>query len=610
MDINSSRPIIIFDFFAITYESVVKKSSQNSDQYKLLTEERIKTYVVDFLKSNHIPLAEDCRTLSKEEIDSLTEDSFKDLYYKTFGEGDSSDFKQALIDELNKLLDIINNYDNNKQINEDGFESLIKRIVLRLLYDIYRKIAEVIDNYDLTKSYIYGIKMLNTLRVPANFEEYSGLYQQFHILGLIEKSIEKINIPEFIPKMDINKYLIKFPSIYDLNQEIQEVISQSFPIPEAEKKLLEIKSKYFVYDIAAAFANPMHISEIVNLICPSETYKENFKTLITEYQKDISTKKRIFEDFFEEKIEDLRAKKLNFGENILPILSFIINSLDEKKKDEDVIKQIGLVFSIMYKKVVQDYRIETESKMDQLEELKKYKENFCNPTLYNEFKKQYHELSTQKIDYNKVFFENHYEKKPLNYLFIIYLAYKLDDLNFIQKVLKSYFENRLLRNYARDLIYRKLEDYKNTTSIKNIDKLKNIYREYFTAISNDKERVEYKKEVLKYLVNVITQKKQPPYDQFYSEMADVFLAEINKILDVTLINRKATGKVLKSNEEKNLQVILYLINENLYNKLVGKLDENDTAKEQISRKIDLRFTNEYKRLEERYSKYSKKLSML
>lgn len=596
--------IPVLDFYSFILENAINNSDIKSE--KVLTKERIKAYISSFLKTNQISSTVDCRTIESGQLNSLTDESLETLFTQCLDEGDFGNLKKSFVSDAISTLEILKQFVKGKQI-EPISDKLEIAIVLRLFYEVYRRVVTLVRNSDNLKSYLSGLKALDSLQFPFTTDDFNVLSAQYHILISIEKGVERLNLYEYLDVEDIQKYYIHFPVSSQISKEIDKMTELSPALPELEEKIKKLKSNYHSFEVIAVFINPTFIQDILSMICPTDTFKEGIKKIIVDWQNEISHQKKLFEEFFSKKLEEIKAKKIDFSENILNIVNNIIPMIDEKKSEQEMIKQMSHVFIQSYQQTINNYRLETDLKMEQLKEIIEKKKEYCSTDKINYIKNQFNELNNTKIDFEKLFFENHFQKNPINYLFLIFLSYKQNNINFLQKILKSPYENELLRNYARDLLYQKLEDNRDKMNPDKADKTKSVYRDYFTLLTHEKENLKYKKEVLKYLIQIITQDKMAPYESFYSEMIDVFLGEIHKILDTNLFSKKINEKTLKPIEEDNLNLSIFFIKENLFSKMIDRLEEQGPSKEALKRKIDLRFRNEYNNIEEKYHKMENKL---
>ncbi|MDH4129416.1 MAG: hypothetical protein OEV44_11705 [Spirochaetota bacterium] len=599
---NISRSISAFDFFSYLLEGAARSRISDSDSDKLLTEERIQAYISAFLDSNDISLTEDCNNFDSERLEALTNESFDELFKKCFGDGTSEGFRTSFLEEAKNLIEALNEFDKGKKI-ESKSDKLEISILLRMFIETYRRVVMAIGNAETAKSYLSRIKMVNALNFPSNADDFNALSTQHRVLTTIEKSIERLKIPEYSSGNDIQKYCVQFPFLNNVSEDINKIADLALPYPETEIKVKELSNQYRTFDTVGVFTNIAFIKDLTNAICPNDRFKEGIKNILVDWQNEGNSKKKAYDEFLAKKLDDIRAKKLNHNEHVIGIIGHIIIMIEDNKKIDEIISVISKIFIRVYKNIANDYYIETDKKIKQLNEISENKKDFCSEEKIKKLKQQFIDLADSNLDLDKLFFENHFQINPINYLFLIYIGYKRNEINFLQKILKSHYENFILRNYTRDLIYKKMEDNKNVVNPDKADKTKSVFREYFLVLTNDKEKLTYKKDVLKYLINAITQNQPPPYETFFSDMTDIFLSVIHKILDISIFKKKSGDKQLTSIENDNYELSTYFIDENMFSIMLDRLEESGPLKEPIKRKIELRFKNEYKNIEEKYHKY-------
>ncbi len=604
-----SRPIAVFDFFELVLEQAVTIVLSGKDSIKPLTEQRITTYLTQFLQTNNISLQEECRAVENM-LDSLLDESFDQLANNVFDKDELFSievFKNHFISEAKSILAQLKEFDTDKPIehNKDNFKAYL---MLRLFHEIYRTMVVMVNGADSLRLYLSKIRFLNALNIPTTIEEYSDLYNRHHVLVAVEKGIARLGLNEAVDLDDVSKYYVHFPITSHIYSEIKQLADTGLPLSGIEKEIKKILGKYRSFEVIEIFTHTAYIMDLISLISKNDFYRNGFKEILQEWQKLISVKKKMLNEFIAETLAELKAKNMGMSESIFNITTFMVSMIADNMDEKEISASIGRIFVSMYDNLVKDYHIETNEKMRQLREVLETKDQYCSIEKIQDIKKQYSELANKKIDIQKLFSENFFQISPINYIFLVYLAFKKNDIAFFQNLLiKSPNENRLLRNYAKDMIYKRIEINSTTTNPDKEEKVKSIYRDYFSVISNDKEKLDYRKETLLTLIYLVSQTQPSPYKTFYSEMTDVLLSELSKVLNVNLFHKRSSGKNLKSNEEDNIRLASYIIEENIYKFLMQMLEKGGAAKEPIKRKIELRFSNEYKNIVDKYHRMEMKL---
>ncbi len=603
---KSTRPILLYDFFAVILENNILARLGKRRQEEGLAIEILKPYVRSLLKGNNLNATDDARILKPEQIESIQFDCIEEIFTDIVDEKDRQSFTEGFITEAYNLSGLIHRFDEGKHL-ETASEKKEIALILRLCYEIYRRVMEEAESKGDPKSYLLGLKIVSNLNFPTNTLEYQSIAQNHHVLISIEKALERLSLPQIINPAEMFKYYIYFPNFEDLKIDIKNLVNMGLPIPETESRIADFYGEYYSFDVMETFTAQVYSRDLLWVLCPNDLYRPTIKKILDFLQTDIGSRKKAFKKFIDQQIKELKIKVLDFGESVLGVIGFFIVMLDENKDSQFIVGQLSKVFVKIYQKIVDNFHLDVDEKMDQLKELVDRKKEYCSSNMINTLKGEYEALVNKKIDYHKLFFENHYQRKPVKYLFLIYRAYKSDDITFLQDVMRSEGENRLLRNYSRDLLYKKLGELDNITSVEKIKNIKAAYRAYFKLMTDEQESFDYQKEILVYLITMITETQIQPYEHFFNDLSDVFLAEIHKILDLDVLHRKAGGKHLRLGDEGKIELSSFFIEGEYYKKLKEDLGRQGPSKEEIKRKIELRFDNEYKTIEDRFYKLRGKL---
>ncbi|GMT49762.1 MAG: hypothetical protein IEMM0008_1301 [bacterium] len=603
---KSTRPILVYDFFAVILENNILARLGKRRQEEGLTSEILKPYVRSLLKGNNLNATEDARNLKPEQIEAIQFDCIEEIFTDLVNEKDRQPFTEGFISEAYNLSGLIHRFDEGKHL-EAASEKKEIALILRLCYEIYRRVMEEAESKGDPKRYLLGLKIVSGLNIPTNTLEYQNMAQSHHVLISIEKALERLPLPQIINPAEMFKYYIYFPNFEELKKDIKSLVNMGLPVPETESRIADFYGQYYSFDVVETFTAPVYSRDILWLLCPNDLYRPTIKRILDFLHADIGSRKKAFKKFIDQQIKELKIKVLDFGENVLGVIGFFIVMLDENKDGQFIVGHMSKVFVKTYQNIVNNLHLDIDEKMDQLKELVDRKKEYCSSNMVNTLKEEYQDLVSQKIDHHKLFFENHYQKKPVKYLFLIYRAYKTNNITFMQEVIHAEDENRLLRNYSRDLLFKKLGELDNITSMEKIRSIKATYRGYFKLMTSEKESFDYQREILLYLLKTMTETQTFPYEHFLMDMSDVFLAEIRKVLDLDVFNKKVGGKHLRRGDEAKIALSSFFIEGEYYNKLKEDLERQGPSKEEIKRKIELRFGNEYKTIEDKFYKLRKKL---
>ncbi len=604
---KSSRPILVYDIFAIILEGNILARLDKRRQDEGLSSDFIKPYVRSLLKDNNLSGTDDARALKSEQIDSMQFDGIQEIFTDLLSENDAESFTGGFKSEIHSLLKLIHKFDEGKYLEKTSEKKEIA-LILRLCYEVYRRVMEEAESKGDPKSYLLGLKVADSLNIPTNTLEYQNIAQNHHVFISIEKALERLSLPQIIDPSEMLKYYIYFPNFQELKIDIKNLVNMGLSIPETESRINEFYGQYYSFDVMETFTAPVYSRDLLWVLCPNDLYRPSIKKILDFLQTEIDIRKKAFKKFIDQEIKELKIKALGFGENVLGVIGLLIIMLDENKDGQFIVGQVTHVFVKIYQKIVNNVHLDVDDKMNQLKELVEKKKEYCSSSMINTLKGEYQDLVNEKIDLHKLFFENHFQRKPVKYLFLIYIAYKHNDTTFLQEVMQGVDENRVLRNYSRDLLFRKLSELDAIASIEKIKSIKAAYRNYFNLITSDKESSEYQKEVLLYLLKMMTETQTSPYKHFFTDMSDVFLGEIHKLLDIEVFNRKTLGKIQRSGDEAKIKLSAFFIEGNYYKKLKENLEHQGPDKEEIKRKIELRFDNDYKTIEERFYKLRRKLN--
>ncbi len=603
------RPIPIYEFTKIILENVSNKLLINKIIKKEYSDNKLNIRITEFLLYNKLPIDKDVREININ-LDSLNNDYLNKFYNDSFEEKDNvdiEDFKTSFILEFRLLLSNINDFEKTSGY-ELGIKKLEIAIMLRLFDELQRQVFQIIITSSNLKTYLNSLKLARALRIPKSLEDYYNLAKQYHIINSIEKAIERINL-RYIDENKITKFYVYPPNHNDILSNLKLITNMDIPCTKMEENLRDLAKSYCSFEVIKVFTNNIYMFDLLNAVCKNDLYKDGLKSLLIEWQESMSQKQKLFNEFIKEMIEKLWYKRLDINEHTVGIIGFIIFMIDEGKDPKEIDQQVNNILVKIYEDIAKNKSIENKLKVRKLKEISTIRESYGNIKAVIEFQQIYKELISSKVDVDRHFFENYYQKKPIKYMFLIFFAYKLNDISFFKKLLlKSYNENRVLRNYARDLLYKKIEDNKRHFNANRAELTKSIFRDYFSIISNDKESISYRKEVLQYLINIIIRPSIPPYEAFYSDLTDVFLFEVKKFLDTNLFNKVITGKQLKPFDERKLEISKYFMADQLLPKMLKELTKQRN-KDIYLRKIKLRFGNEYKAIEDKYYKMENKVSI-
>ncbi len=603
---KSGRPILVYDIFAIILENSILARLDKRRQDEGLSSDFIKPYVRSLLKDNDLSGTDDVRVLKSEQIDSMHFDAIQEIFTDLLEESDFEPFTGGFKSEIHSLLNLIHKFDEGKHLETTSEKKEIA-LILRLCYEIYRRVMEEAESKGDPKSYLMGLKVADSLNIPTNTLEYQNAAQNHHVLISIERALERLLLPQIIDPSEMLKYYIYFPNFQDLKIDIKNLVNMGLSIPETESRIAEFYGQYYSFDVMEIFTAPVFSRDLLWALCPNDLYRPSIKKILDFLHGEIDVRKKAFKKFIDQEIKELKIKVLGFGENVLGVIGLLIIMLDENKDGQFIVGQVTNVFVKIYQKIVNNVHLDVDEKMEQLKELVDKKKEYCSSNMINTLKGEYQDLAKEKMDLHKLFFENHYQRKPVKYLFLIYIAYKNNDTAFLLEVMQGEGENRVLRNYSRDLLFKKLSELDTITSIEKIASIKGAYRNYFKLMTSDKESFDYQKEILLYLLKMMTETQVSPYKHFFTDMSDVFLREIHKVLDIEVFNRKVGGKLQRSGDEAKIKLSAFFIEGNYYKKLKENLERQGPAKEEIKRKIELRFDNDYKTIEERFYKLRRKL---
>lgn len=604
---KSIRSIVMRDFIAFVLDGILQVRKATDMDEHLFSPERIDNYAMILLKKNKIQSTMDIRGYTTEQYrEKISDESIKEIYLIVFESEDYEDFRDSFFSELNNTFGLIDQFAGGKEV-EASLKNQGIAIMLRLIFEFYRRVMEIIDNKEDTKSYIFGLKVANSLNVPVTYEEYEENSKKYHIFFTIQKQIEHLNIPENLQDSETMMYCIYFPMYQKIEKEVELFLDMGFTGNELEDRIRGLKDKYLSFEIVNYFTNLSNQLELVRALCPNDIYRENIKIVLSNWAEEIEPKRKAFHEFIEEKIEELKKKKLKFGDNVLSVILSMFSMIDDRKGDDEVSDKIGKVFVRIYQNILNNYHLEVDDKMTKLDEISKIKKEICSIAKVSEIKNTFRSLSEKTVNIEKLFLENYFQKKPINYLLILFIAYKKSNYDFLKKVVTDKTENRLLRNFSRDLMYKRLQEGSVKNNPESFKRSKDIFREFFDLIHSDSELLEYKKEMLNYLIKLVSQNSKAPYENFYNEITDIFISTSNRIMDPALFTKKLNGKILKANEKDNLELCAYYIQNELYNKMITQLEKAGQAKEAIKRKIDLRFGNDYKAVESKFYRMEKKL---
>ncbi|MDH5681207.1 MAG: hypothetical protein OEZ36_06455, partial [Spirochaetota bacterium] len=401
---QTGRVIPIYELFAFVFESVVKARLRGADGEKVMTEERVKAYTTTFINANQLSVASDCRSLSEESINGLSEESFQELFSKSLGDGDFEDFKNAFRSETQRIVNLVQLSDQEREVSFESEKTSV-RIILRIFNELYRRVTVILDNSDTVKSYIYGLKMIHGLGIPASEGEYKELMPENQVLVSIQRGIERLNLPPLLNDNEILKYYVMLPNINQVTDEVNEVVDQGQPVPETEKMIKSIKSQYRASDTLSVFLNTAYIQDILNLLSKNDLHRAGLKNLLLEWQSEISPRKNDFDDLISFKIDELKAKKMGMGESMMRVYTFLITQIDSGIPDEDIVKQNAQFFAVMYNGVLKDHHLPVDDKMNQLNEIVSNKQKFNSAGSLADLKIMLENLKQPKLDLDKLFFE-------------------------------------------------------------------------------------------------------------------------------------------------------------------------------------------------------------